>query len=91
MFQVPGNRLRPGVQALPGRQGLDHQRFAVDQKSVAVLPFLDLTEGMHEEEFADGMTQELIDKLFVAADAFAGGAMQHDDMTLLIVRVLPAG
>jgi transcriptional activator of cad operon len=33
------------------------------QKSVAVLPFLDLTEGMHEEEFADGMTEELIDKL----------------------------
>jgi TolB-like protein len=28
-----------------------------------VLPFLDLTEGMHEEEFADGMTEELIDKL----------------------------
>ncbi|MGA7756158.1 MAG: winged helix-turn-helix domain-containing protein [Candidatus Sulfotelmatobacter sp.] len=33
------------------------------QRSVAVLPFLDLTEGMHEEEFADGMTEELIDKL----------------------------
>ena len=33
------------------------------QKSIAVLPFLDLTEGMHEEEFADGMTEELIDKL----------------------------
>jgi transcriptional activator of cad operon len=27
-----------------------------------VLPFLDLTEGMKEEEFADGMTEELIDK-----------------------------
>ena len=33
------------------------------QKSVAVLPFLDLTQGMHEEEFADGMTEELIDKV----------------------------
>jgi transcriptional activator of cad operon len=33
------------------------------QKSVAVLPFLDLTEGMHEETFADGMTEELIDRL----------------------------
>ena len=32
-------------------------------KSVAVVPFLDLTEGMHNEEFADGMTEELIDKL----------------------------
>ena len=31
-------------------------------KSVAVLPFLDLTEGMKEEVFADGMTEELVDK-----------------------------
>lgn len=33
------------------------------QKSLAVLPFLDLTEGMSNEEFSDGMTEELIDKL----------------------------
>jgi TolB-like protein/DNA-binding winged helix-turn-helix (wHTH) protein len=32
------------------------------QRSIAVLPFLDLTEGMHQETFADGMTEELIDK-----------------------------
>jgi TolB-like protein/DNA-binding winged helix-turn-helix (wHTH) protein len=32
------------------------------QSSIAVLPFLDLTKGMKEEEFADGMTEELIDK-----------------------------
>ena len=36
---------------------------AQPQKSVAVLPFLDLTEGMKEEEFADGMTEELISRL----------------------------
>jgi TolB-like protein/DNA-binding winged helix-turn-helix (wHTH) protein len=36
---------------------------AASQSSIAVLPFLDLTEGMKEEEFADGMTEELIDKL----------------------------
>ena len=36
---------------------------AQPQRSVAVIPFLDLTEGMKEEEFADGMTEELIDKL----------------------------
>jgi transcriptional activator of cad operon len=28
-----------------------------------VLPFLDLTEDMNQEPFADGMTEELIDKL----------------------------
>ena len=33
------------------------------QKSIAVLPFLDLTEKMNQEHFADGMTEELIDKL----------------------------
>jgi TolB-like protein/DNA-binding winged helix-turn-helix (wHTH) protein len=33
------------------------------QRSIAVLPFLDLTEGMKDEEFADGMTEELIDRL----------------------------
>jgi len=32
------------------------------QKSIAVLPFLDLTDTMNEEPFADGMTEELIDK-----------------------------
>jgi transcriptional activator of cad operon len=37
---------------------------AAPQKSVAVLPFLDLTsQKMDEEYFADGMTEELIDKL----------------------------
>jgi len=33
------------------------------QKSIAVLPFLDLTDKMNEEPFADGMTEELVDKL----------------------------
>lgn len=33
------------------------------QKSIAVLPFLDLTEDMKHEAFADGMTEELIDRL----------------------------
>ncbi|WP_233590175.1 winged helix-turn-helix domain-containing protein [Dyella dinghuensis] len=32
-------------------------------KSIAVLPFLDMTDTMNEEPFADGMTDELIDKL----------------------------
>ena len=32
----------------------------------------------------------LIRRVFEGADAFAAGAPQHDDMTLLVVRVLPA-
>lgn len=31
--------------------------------SIAVMPFLDLTDAMDEEPFADGMTEELIDQL----------------------------
>jgi TolB-like protein/DNA-binding winged helix-turn-helix (wHTH) protein len=45
------------------RQSVSTGVTAQPQKSVAVLPFLDLTDGMKEEEFADGMTEELIDKL----------------------------
>jgi transcriptional activator of cad operon len=36
---------------------------AYPERSLAVLPFIDLTEGMKEEVFADGLTEELIDKL----------------------------
>jgi TolB-like protein/DNA-binding winged helix-turn-helix (wHTH) protein len=32
-------------------------------QSIAVLPFLDLTEQMDQEIFVDGMTEELVDKL----------------------------
>lgn len=32
------------------------------QRSIAVLPFADLTDGMGHETFADGMTEELIDR-----------------------------
>ena len=31
--------------------------------SIAVLPFVDLSEGMANEEFADGITEELIGRL----------------------------
>jgi transcriptional activator of cad operon len=36
---------------------------AYPERSLAVLPFIDLTAGMKEEEFADGLTEELIDKI----------------------------
>jgi sigma-B regulation protein RsbU (phosphoserine phosphatase) len=34
--------------------------------------------------------QELLDELFVEADAFARGAVQHDDMTVVVVRIKPS-
>ncbi|MEP7042637.1 MAG: winged helix-turn-helix domain-containing protein [Dokdonella sp.] len=45
---------------------LPHAALATAQQtqpSIGVLPFLDLTEEMDEEYFADGMTEELIDRL----------------------------
>ena len=39
------------------------QTTVPNPKSIAVLPFLDLTDTMNEEPFADGMTEELIDRL----------------------------
>lgn len=36
---------------------------AAGDKSIAVLAFLDLTDTMNEEPFADGMTEELINRL----------------------------
>jgi|SRR5579872_2284027 len=40
-----------------------YERGARRTASIAVLPFLDLTEKMSNEIFADGMTEEMIDKL----------------------------
>jgi TolB-like protein/Tfp pilus assembly protein PilF len=37
--------------------------IAISEKSIAVLPFLDLSEGKDQEYFADGMSEELIDLL----------------------------
>jgi transcriptional activator of cad operon len=45
------------------RQAIPAAIEAPARKSVAVLPFLDLTEKMNEGPFADGMTEELINKL----------------------------
>lgn len=46
-----------------GNRSASAASAAEAQNSVAVLPFLDLTKGMKEETFADGITEELIDRL----------------------------
>lgn len=51
------------------RPATPHVAAAVpDPHSIAVLPFLDLTDTMNEEPFADGMTEELIDTLSQSRD-----------------------
>ena len=32
--------------------------------------------------------QQIMNRVFTAADAFVAGAKQHDDMTLVILRVM---
>jgi transcriptional activator of cad operon len=51
-----------------------HNTPSQPEKSIAVVPFLDLTEGMVEETFADGMTEELIDKLSKIPDLMVPSA-----------------
>jgi TolB-like protein/Tfp pilus assembly protein PilF len=41
---------------------------AVPEKSVAVLPFVDMSEKKDQEYFSDGLSEEVIDKLTNAAD-----------------------
>ena len=41
---------------------------AVPEKSVAVLPFVDMSEKKDQEYFSDGLSEELIDRLAHAAD-----------------------
>lgn len=48
---------------ISGKQDASRALPALPQKSIAVLPFLDLTADMKQEEFADGLTEEIIDKL----------------------------
>ncbi len=52
-----------GARAFLLHRGAEADPVRAPQASIAVLPFLDLTEGMKNEEFADGITEELIDKL----------------------------
>ena len=53
---------------LENRQVAAASRVSPPQRSVAVLPFLDLTtQEMNEEYFADGLTEELIDDLSSSA------------------------
>jgi TolB-like protein len=57
----------------PGRHGaaekpLSSATSAVSEKSIAVLPFTDMSEKHDQEYFSDGMTEEIIDLLVKVPD-----------------------
>lgn len=75
-------------------QGGAAPRGAIPQKSVAVLPFIDMSEGKDQEYFSDGLSEELIDLLAQVQDlrvpartssfAFKGKA---DDITSIAQKL----
>ncbi len=54
----------PGLRSPTGARSADAAAAATAAaRSVAVMPFLDFTDKMDEEPFADGLTEQLIDRL----------------------------
>lgn len=41
------------------------------------------------QQASDGTAEDIVKAIFAAADAFAGDASQHDDMTVLVMKVSP--
>jgi len=56
VYRVAGAATRPARQDLPSP-------LATDKPSIAVLPFLSLSEGVEQEYFADGITEDIITEL----------------------------
>jgi len=41
------------------------------------------------QQASDGTAEDIVKAIFAAADVFSGGASQHDDMTVLVMKVSP--
>ena len=68
-YGIVATILMVSVAAVGWQYGSRHPQSAADQsqsapdRSIAVLPFLDMSEGRDQEYFADGMTEAIIDLL----------------------------
>jgi adenylate cyclase len=54
---------KPAVVAAPAPSAVAPDLPVISEKSVAVLPFVDLSEKHDQEYFADGLAEELLDRL----------------------------
>ena len=59
---------RPSTEKASAVQASAPQTHGIPDKSVAVLPFVDMSEKHDQEYFADGLTEELIDRLSQSSD-----------------------
>ena len=55
------NRHAPADSAIPARRAPASPATMINAKSVAVLPFLDMSAQKDQQYFADGLTEEMID------------------------------
>ncbi len=62
-FVLPRSPAVTAVAASPAVVGADEASGSPPEKSIAVLPFLDISEKRDQEYFSDGLSEELIDLL----------------------------
>jgi serine/threonine-protein kinase len=53
----------PNTFASPARTGLAGARPSIPEKSIAVLPFVDMSQAKDQEYFCDGISEEILDTL----------------------------
>jgi TolB-like protein/Flp pilus assembly protein TadD len=65
---APGEQGRPVAATVPAVQVLGPAAPIISEKSVAVLPFVDMSEKKDQEYFSDGLSEELINMLAKVPD-----------------------
>jgi TolB-like protein len=61
--KAPPSSAAPAVPIIPEKTNAAPSEPAVPEKSIAVLPFLDLSQAKDQEYFCDGMSEEILDAL----------------------------
>ena len=61
--KAPRSSTAPAVPIIPEKWTTAPSQPAVPEKSIAVLPFLDLSQAKDQEYFCDGMSEEILDAL----------------------------
>lgn len=76
--------LRPGDVLLAYTDGISEAMNSVDEE------WGEEAMMLAAQQNCDGTAEDIVKAIFAAADTFAGNASQHDDMTVLVMKVSPA-